>query len=250
MECNYILEGAGKDTIVFIHGLSDSLEYWIKLSSKLSRNYQILRYDLRGHGKSEFTDFTMDDLADDLHELMLKLDIEKASLIGLSLGGNVALKFALKYPESVENLVIMSSFSEVDDNLRLKFLELENAINIGFEEFFDAIIDYVLPKDILEENYDMLQGYKVLQAQSANLDGIRQGIEIGIDFNVTNNLKDIDVPTLILAGKDDEISSNNLQYILNDNIKDSKLVFFENTKHNLLIGNNISEIEKLIRQLI
>ena len=97
MECNHILEGVGKDTIVFIHGLSDSLEYWTKLSLRLSEDYQILRYDLRGHGKSEFSDFTMEDLADDLHELMLKLDIEKASLAGLSLGGNIALKFALKY---------------------------------------------------------------------------------------------------------------------------------------------------------
>ena len=144
----------------------------------------------------------------------------------------------------------MSSFSEVDANLSSKFLEFENAINMGFEEFFDAIINYVLPKDILEENYDMLQDYKVLKARSANLDGIRQGIEIGTDFNVTNDLKDIDVPTLILAGGDDEISTNKLQYILNDNIKDSKLVFFENTKHDLLIGKNVSEIEKLIRELI
>lgn len=250
MKCNYIFEGDGEKTIVFIHGLSDSLEYWARISSQLSEEYKILRYDLRGHGKTEFSGFTMDDLADDLYELMQSLNIEKASLIGLSLGGNVALKFAVKYPNLAENLVIMSSFSEVDDNLKSKFLEFRNAIDIGFMEFFDVIIKYVLPQDIIDKNYDALQANKEVLAESANLDGIKNGIEIGMEFNVTDELNKINVPALILAGRDDEISTNELQYILNDNIKDSQLVFFEDTKHDLLIGRNISEIKSLIRQLI
>ena len=85
MECNYILEGHGEKTIVFIHGLSDSLEYWTKLSSRLCDDYQILRYDLRGHGKSKFSPFTMDDLADDLYGLISRLGIKKVSLVGLSM---------------------------------------------------------------------------------------------------------------------------------------------------------------------
>lgn len=250
MKCNYIFEGDGEKTIVFIHGLSDSLEYWARISSQLSEEYKILRYDLRGHGKTEFSGFTMDDLADDLYELMQSLNIEKASLIGLSLGGNVALKFAVKYPNLAENLVIMSSFSEVDDNLKSKFIEFRNAIDIGFMEFFDVIIKYVLPQDIIDKNYDALQANKEVLAESANLDGIKNGIEIGMEFNVTDELNKINVPALILAGRDDEISTNELQYILNDNIKDSQLVFFEDTKHDLLIGRNISEIKSLIRQLI
>lgn len=250
MKCNYIFEGDGEKTIVFIHGLSDSLEYWARISSQLSEEYKILRYDLRGHGKTEFSGFTMDDLADDLYELMQSLNIEKASFIGLSLGGNVALKFAVKYPNLAENLVIMSSFSEVDDNLKSKFIEFRNAIDIGFMEFFDVIIKYVLPQDIIDKNYDALQANKEVLAESANLDGIKNGIEIGMEFNVTDELNKINVPALILAGRDDEISTNELQYILNDNIKDSQLVFFEDTKHDLLIGRNISEIKSLIRQLI
>lgn len=250
MKCNYTLEGEGEKTIIFIHGLSDSLQYWEVLSLKLSKDYQILRYDLRGHGESEFSPFTMDDLAEDLYELTTKLNIKKASLAGLSLGGNVALKFAIKYPEIVENLIIMSSFSEVDENLRSKFLEFRDAINIGFKEFFDSIIKYVLPEDIIDENYELLQANRDFLAQKANLDGIKQGIEIGMKFNVTDELKNIKVPALILAGRDDEISTNDLQHILNDNIDDSRLIFFENTKHNILIGENVSVIEKLIRQLI
>ena len=250
MRCNHVLEGYGEKTIVFIHGLSDSLEYWTKLSSQLSDEYQILRYDLKGHGKSDFQMFTMDDLADDLHELLLKLNIEKASLIGNSLGGNVALKFAVRYPQMVDSLVIMSSFSEVDSNLNSKFLEFKDAIDIGFEEFFDVIINYVLPEDVIQKNHDLLMANRDLLAKKANLDGIKHGIEIGMDFNMTDELKDIDVPALILAGADDEIATDSLQHILNDNILNSRLVFFEDTKHDLLIGRNISEIKRLIRQFV
>ena len=144
----------------------------------------------------------------------------------------------------------MSSFSEVDGNLESKFLEFRDAINIGYKEFFDVIIRYVLPQDVIDRNHDALEANKELLAKKANLDGIRQGIEIGMEFDVTDDLENINVPTLILAGRDDEISTNELQHILKDNICGSKLVFFENTKHDLLIGENVSQIIRLIRQLI
>ena len=142
VDVNYIFEGSGDKTIVFIHGLSDSLEYWMGLFSGLSDDYRILSYDLRGHGESDLgnEEFTMDLLAQDLHNLFLKLNIEKASLIALSLGGNIALTFALKYPELVDKLILMSTFSESDDNLSAKFKEFKKAINISYETFFDVII--------------------------------------------------------------------------------------------------------------
>ena len=51
-DLNYVIEGEGK-TIVFIHGLSDNLHYWDKLVYRLKKDYKILRFDLRGHGKSD-----------------------------------------------------------------------------------------------------------------------------------------------------------------------------------------------------
>ena len=200
MEINYLLEGSGENTIVFIHGLSDNLYYWQRLSFELSKNYKVLSYDLRGHGSSPYAPFTMDELADDLHDLLLSLDIAKASLVGLSLGGNVALLFALKYPKMVEKLVIMSSFNQVDDNLRLKFEEFKTAIEKSYEDFYDVIIEYVLPEDILNENREALEFYKKETAKSANPKAIENGIDIGIDFYITDKLKCLNHPALILAG--------------------------------------------------
>lgn len=252
MKINYLLEGDGKKTIVFIHGLSDSLLYWMPLSSVLKNDYRVLSYDLRGHGESElgFDEFTMDMLADDLHGLLNNLAIENASLVGLSLGGNVALSFALKYPEFVDKLVLMSTYSEVDRQLEGKFLEFREALDVSFEEFYDVIISYVLPEDVIEKHSKDLELIRAEAAKGTNLEAIKNAIDMGKGFNVTSRLSGMDCPALILSGRDDEITSVSLQKVLNDNLNGSQMIIFDNTKHNLLIGRNIEGILKIMREFL
>ena len=250
MKMNYAVEGNGEKTIVFIHGLSDSLEYWRVLSSRLRDDYRIVSYDIRGHGNSQYEPFTIDLLVDDLYNLLLKLNIEKTSLIGFSMGGNIALSFAMKYPDIADRLVIMSSFSECDENLKSKFKELKTAVSNSFEDFYDAIIHYVIMDDVFNKNRDVLEIVKRESAKKANLEAIANGIDMGMDLNITNQLGNLDNPTLILAGREDDLISIDLINILKDNIKNSKVIIFDEIKHNLLIGENISKILKLIRQFI
>ncbi|WP_407380996.1 alpha/beta fold hydrolase [Methanobrevibacter sp.] len=250
MKTNYVYFGKGSKTIVFIHGLSDDLNYWMKLASHLKSEYRILLYDIRGHGKSEFGDFSIDMLVSDLYELLCSEKIEKASLVGFSLGGNIALSFAIKYPQIVERLILMASFSQCDENLESKFMEFRDALDISFEEFYDVIINYVLPDDILNRHREDLEFIKIQQAKNANLKAIKAGVDMGFGFNCTGHLNEVSAKTLIMAGRDDVIVSLDLAEILNENIRDSRLVIFDNTKHNLLIGRNIDDILQLIRQFI
>ena len=252
MEVNYIFEGSGDKTIVFIHGLADSLEYWMGLYSMLKNEDKILLYDVRGHCNSSLgeNEFTMDLLAEDLHNLFLKLNIEKASLVGLSLGGNIALTFTLKYSEFVDKIILMSSYSENDDNLTSKLIEFKNTINISYEVFFDNMVKYVIPQEVYDENREVLEVVKNMKAETANIKAIENGIDVVINFNITDQLSKIENKTLILYGIDDDIVSLNLAQVLNNNIKNSELIIFDNTKHNLLIENNISKILKLIKEFI
>lgn len=250
MEMNYVVEGNGEKTIVLIHGLSDSLEYWRVLSSSLHDDYRIVLYDIRGHGKSLYEPFTIDLLVDDLYNLLLKLNIEKTSLIGFSMGGNIALSFAMKYPDIADRLMIMSSFSECDENLKSKFKELKTAVSNSFEDFYDAIIHYVIMDDVFNKNRDVLEIVKRESAKNANLEAIANGIDMGMDFNITSQLNVLDNPTLILAGREDDLISQDLTDILEDNIKNSRVIVFDDIKHNLLVGKNVSEILRLIRQFI
>ena len=250
MKMNYAVEGNGEKTIVFIHGLSDSLEYWRVLSSRIRDDYRIVSYDIRGHGKSLYEPFTIDLLVDDLYNLLLKLSIEKTSLIGFSMGGNIALSFAMKYPDISDRLVIMSSFSECDENLKSKFMELKTADGHHPGILLDRAA--VLEECRYAEQSVVRQDERTAPVgrPMANIEAIANGIDMGMDLNITGQLAKLDNPTLILAGREDDLISQNLTDIMKDNIKNSSIIVFDDTKHNLLVGENVSEILRLIRKFI
>ena len=248
---NYELEGEGK-TIVFVHGLSDSLVYWKVLSENLKKDYQTLIYDLRGHGESTDDDrnTTIDVYQEDLYQLLNALNIEDAVFIGLSLGGNVILDLAVNHPEKVKGLIVMSSFPEHDEKLKKIFNDFDNAIDQGFVEFFDTILPYTLTDDLLEEHKELLENVKHEAAKTANIEGIKKGINAGYGFNLTDKLNEINVPTLVIAGEEDNLTTLDIQRKISDNIKDAELIVLEKTKHNILIGRNIEKVLNIINEFM
>ena len=248
---NYELEGEGK-TIVFVHGLSDSLVYWKVLSENLKKDYQTLIYDLRGHGESTDDDrnTTIDVYQEDLYQLLNALNIEDAVFIGLSLCGNVILDLAVNHPEKVKGLIVMSSFPEHDEKLKKIFNDFDNAIDQGFVEFFDTILPYTLTDDLLEEHKELLENVKHEAAKTANIEGIKKGINAGYGFNLTDKLNEINVPTLVIAGEEDNLTTLDIKRKISDNIKDAELIVLEKTKHNILIGRNIENILNIIKEFM
>ena len=142
---NYNVDGEG-DVLVFIHGLSDSLLYWEILTNSLKNDYKVVRYDLRGHGSSPLGDgeITMDVYVNDLLGLLEELKIDKVNLAGFSLGGMIALKFAIEYPQRVSSMVLMSSPFKTDDHMQAIFNQFINSLNSSFEEFFDVILPMIM----------------------------------------------------------------------------------------------------------
>jgi len=244
---NYEIEGKGT-AIVFIHGLSDNLNYWNKLSDVFKDKYKTIKYDLRGHGKSDKGDeiASIELYQEDLYCLLEELKIKKAIFIGLSLGGNIALKFATTHPEMVKGLVIMSSYSEFNHKLNHIFSEFEKAIEINFEEFYDTILPYVLPEELIEANKEKLEEIKEKSAETSNCQGILNGLHAGHKFFITNDLKKIKAPTLIIAGEEDELTDLSLQRKIYRNIENSEFITLPDTKHNILINRNFNKVKKLI----
>lgn len=107
MLLNYQQSGQGSH-VVLIHGLFGSLENLNVIAKALSENYTVTNIDLRNHGKSFHSDsmnYTV--MAADVLELLNHLNINKAHIVGHSMGGKVAMQLALSYPERVEKLVVM-----------------------------------------------------------------------------------------------------------------------------------------------
>lgn len=246
---NYKLEGNG-ETLVFIHGLSDNLLYWEYLASNLKNDYQILRVDLRGHGNSGLgnDEISIDTYVDDLFVLLDELNLEKINLVGFSLGGAVALAFTIKYPSIVSSLVLMSSFCKTDDYLEGVFNRFKNALKSSFEDFYDLILPMILCPDVIENNKEELKVLREITSQSANVKAYIEAFDACLAFNVEDDLSKIDIQTLVLAGKYDDITLMDSQKELQSKINNSKLIVFDDVKHNLLIGKNNEKILEILKK--
>lgn len=101
-------EKGEKSPLILLHGNGESHEYFAGQVEEFSKHFRVIALDTRGHGKSPrgTAPFSIAQFAEDLHDFMLKKSILRASLLGFSDGGNIALTFALKYPEMVKQLIL------------------------------------------------------------------------------------------------------------------------------------------------
>ncbi len=101
----------GGHPVVFIHGHSLDCRLWNGQMDRVSRSYTTVRYDLRGHGRSEApeTGYSLAHYARELRGLLDRLGLRRASLVGLSMGGNIAIEYALTYPDLLTTLVLVDT---------------------------------------------------------------------------------------------------------------------------------------------
>jgi pimeloyl-ACP methyl ester carboxylesterase len=106
----YVSGGEGP-VLLLIHGIGGDWQTWEPVLEALADHHHVVAVDLPGHGGSAkgAGDYSLGGLANVLRDLMAALDLERATLVGHSLGGGVAMQFAYQYPERCERLVLVSS---------------------------------------------------------------------------------------------------------------------------------------------
>ena len=107
IQLNYIEQGQGQP-LILLHGNGESCDYFEHQIPFFSNDYHVIAIDTRGHGKSPRGDkpFTIKQFAEDLHDFMNERNVAKTNLLGFSDGGNIALEFALKHPESIDKMIL------------------------------------------------------------------------------------------------------------------------------------------------
>ncbi len=116
----YLQKGKGK-TVVLLHGFLESHSVWNDLASEISISHQVITVDLLGHGKTGCIGYihTMEQMAEAVDAVMKNLEISKATFIGHSMGGYVALAYLELFPEKMDGLCLMNS-TALDDDLEKK----------------------------------------------------------------------------------------------------------------------------------
>lgn len=110
-EVAYRTAGEG-ETILLIHGMAGSSDTWRHVMPRLAEHYRVIAPDLPGHGRSDKPgagDYSLGAYANGLRDLLTALDVERATIVGQSLGGGVAMQLAYQHPENCERLVLVSS---------------------------------------------------------------------------------------------------------------------------------------------
>jgi pimeloyl-ACP methyl ester carboxylesterase len=101
----------GAPVILLVHGMAGSRETWRAAQELLAESFDVIAIDLPGHGRSSLPngDYSLGSLAAALRDLLDRLEIERATIIGHSLGGGISLQFTYQFPERCERLVLVSS---------------------------------------------------------------------------------------------------------------------------------------------
>lgn len=107
MKLNFKTFGEGKPLLI-LHGLFGSLDNWKTLGKQLAENHKVYLVDLRNHGKSPHSiNFSYEEMAKDVAELIEAEQLEKVSILGHSMGGKTAMTFAVEFPQLLEKLIIV-----------------------------------------------------------------------------------------------------------------------------------------------
>lgn len=107
MKLNFKKIGEGKPLII-LHGIYGSLDNWMTLGKKFARDFEVYLVDQRNHGKSPHSnEFNYSVLSEDIKEFINEHNLENVILTGHSMGGKVAMEFALKYPDQLEKLIVV-----------------------------------------------------------------------------------------------------------------------------------------------
>ncbi|AKG92007.1 putative hydrolases or acyltransferases {alpha/beta hydrolase superfamily} [Geoglobus ahangari] len=121
LKLRYFEAGNGRP-LILVHGLGGSLEAWSEQYDELSRRFNVVALDLRGFGMSDVPEsVSIGDFARDVSNLMEHLGIQKASILGHSMGGLVCMEFYARYPEKVESLILANTFHRLPESMREEF---------------------------------------------------------------------------------------------------------------------------------
>ena len=243
----YRSAGSGP-VIVLIHGMAGSSSTWRSVMPALAERFTVVAPDLVGHGASEKPrgDYSLGAFASGVRDLMLALGHERATLVGQSLGGGVAMQFAYQFPERCERLVLASSGGLGDEvNVLLRLLALpgaEIALGLGCNSWVhDAgmhvagwltnIGVHTSPKlgDIWDSYGSLADG----DTRTAFLHTLRSVVDVaGQRVSATDRLYlAAEVPTLIIWGDRDKIIPVEQGRATHEQIPGSRLEIFEGAGH-------------------
>ncbi len=228
----------GRLTLVFVHGVSGSSSAWYSYEKIFENKYNVLTYDIRGHGMSKkfpkYSDYEIKNFAQDLHNLVTYLHIPKFVLITNSFGALIALEYIKLWRETVVANVFTSSEVYLNETFLLKIIRTTLAICAGILNFLPfklkprGHVDH--KKYIGSSDWSIGRNFADMKNTGlhAHFYALRQSFAPLQEYS----LEKIAVPTLIMHGEKDTMVPFKNSIAMSKKIKNSKFIMIKNIDHN------------------
>lgn len=241
---HYEVYGRG-EPLVMIMGLGGPGSGWIFQIRTFRKNYRVVIFDNRGVGKSSkpTEPYTIRTMADDTIGLMDHLGIDKAHIMGTSLGGMIAQELAIKYPDRLNKLILVCTTADTGDindrvisqmglEVGASGEDLESLDLKDLQKVMGAITSLAFNRRLFKMFIVPL--FK-LSLRFLGVKGIKGQIRAADAHSTTERLHEITAPTLVIVGTEDRIIPCISSEVLADKIPDAKLVKFDGGSHAFFI---------------
>ena len=205
----HVSKGLG-ECVIFLHGIGGNHRNWESQIDHFSRSHQAVAWDARGYGDSQDYEgpCRFEDMSEDLRRLMDQLQVGRAHLVGLSMGGRILMDFAARYPQRVQSLVLAASFpsfgealsaQQQEDYMRLRRQPLEEGKS--FADLAPALLEALLGPHAS-------QGVRAHMRDSIERlrpDSYLKTLQATLGFDRRRELALIEAPTLLVYGEHDRV---------------------------------------------
>jgi len=234
IEIYYELHGPEDGEVLALsNGIMMGTSAWDLQTPVLARNIRVLLYDCRGMWKSDHPEgpYSMKLHASDLAELLKYLKVEKAHVGGISYGAEISMQFALDYPEMTKSLIVMDGVSEVDAQMRATGRPwLISAERNDPELLLRTSIGLNYSGEFIAANEAMLDA-SVPRFAALNLKSFAELMKAFNQFNITERLGEIKVPTMVIVGEEDIIKGRKYSQIIVNHIKHAQYFVLPGVGH-------------------
>lgn len=234
VDINYVDYGEGKNTIVLLHGWGQNIQMMKPIGDRLQKHNRIIIVDLPGFGGSKEPDivWTMYDYADSIHELLKELKVTNPIMIGHSFGGKISLIYASKY--KTDKLVLFGSpFKKEIQKLSFKTKMLKTLKKIPVLKNLEGFVKRHMGSRDYRQASEFMR--KILVAH--------------VNLDITEEVKNIKCPTLIIWGTMDQEVPIERAYELEKLISDSAVIPYEGCSHYAYLerlGQTVSILKNFI----
>lgn len=203
---HYTESGQGTP-LLLLHGLGGSHEIWLPVIPELAKSHRVVAADHRGHGASAKPrgSYSIRLFAEDWLALMGALGIDRAHILGLSMGGAIAMRLGAEHSERVRSLALVDTWAFPHPDFLALLRQRLEALGTGdLAAYAEAAIPQLYSSEFVRANPKALADYRA-RVTSLDLGTLRSSVQACIDHDMQGRLQTIKAPTLVLVGSEDRL---------------------------------------------